>query len=243
MGGKIEQVKPEDTSFWHRKARFLWEVKSIWANDDQLGQNVEWGYELGEAMKPHDAARTSTTSIRCSPIGRNSTTAATTANWSGSRRNVTLRIALPFSRLSAHRLSLHPAILPRYFKRSSLRPSRRSHEEADHRSAIANRSVAVTCWTAGSIAHAAPPIVLSPAIPGDVNVTAKTVSIDAFQPDFDVYSWNTFIALNWPPGPDGNGDPKQTIGKNGDNDTVWEHYRDVSDVFLPGGARPTWNGP
>ena len=88
-----------------------------------------------------------------------------------------------------------------------------------------------------------PPIVLSSAIPGDVNVTAKTVSIEAFQPDFDVYSWNTFIALNWPPGPDGNGDPKKTLGSNGDNDTVWEHYRDVSDIFLPGGARPTWNGP
>src|SRR6185437_6277215 len=88
-----------------------------------------------------------------------------------------------------------------------------------------------------------PPIVLSPAIPGEVNVTAQTVSIDAFQPDFDVYSWNTFIALNWPPRPDGNADPKKTIGSNGDNDTVWEHYRDVSDIFLPGGARPTWNGP
>jgi len=88
-----------------------------------------------------------------------------------------------------------------------------------------------------------PPIVLSPVIPGDVNVTAQTVSIDAFQPDFDVYSWNTFIALNWPAGPDGNADPHQKIGQNGDNDTVWEHYRDVSDIFLPGGARPTWNGP
>jgi len=88
-----------------------------------------------------------------------------------------------------------------------------------------------------------PPIVLSPAIPGDVNVTATKVSIETFQPDFDVYSWNTFIALNWPPGPDGIGDPKQTIGQNGDNDTVWEHYRDVRDVFLPGGKRPTWSGP
>ena len=87
------------------------------------------------------------------------------------------------------------------------------------------------------------PIVLSPAIPGDVNVTAQTVSIEAFQPDFDVYSWNTFIALNWPPGPNGNADPSKKIGQNGDNDTVWEHYRDVSNIFLPGGARPTWNGP
>jgi len=88
-----------------------------------------------------------------------------------------------------------------------------------------------------------PPIVLSTMIPGDVNVTASTVSIPAFQPDFDVYSWNTFIALNWPAGADGNADPSQKIGQKGDNDTVWEHYRDVSDVFLPGGAQPTWNGP
>jgi hypothetical protein len=91
--------------------------------------------------------------------------------------------------------------------------------------------------------NAPPPIVLSPAIPGDVNVTAQTVSIEAFQPDFDVYSWNTFIALNWPPGPNGIGDPNQQIGQNGDNDTVWEHYRDVRDVFLPGGKKPTWTGP
>lgn len=54
MGGKIEKVKPEATAFWHRKARFLWEVKAIWANDDQLLQNVDWGYQLGEAMKPND---------------------------------------------------------------------------------------------------------------------------------------------------------------------------------------------
>ncbi|MFP5236440.1 MAG: FAD-binding oxidoreductase [Acidobacteriota bacterium] len=54
MGGKIEQVPPEGTSFWHRKARFLWEVKAIWANQDAMLQNVDWGYALGEAMRPHD---------------------------------------------------------------------------------------------------------------------------------------------------------------------------------------------
>jgi hypothetical protein len=82
---------------------------------------------------------------------------------------------------------------------------------------------------------APPPIVLSPAIPGDVNVTAKTISLDTLQPDFDVYSWNSFVALNWPVGAGGNADPGKTIGADGDNDTVWEHYRDVRDVFLPGG--------
>src|SRR5689334_3835480 len=88
-----------------------------------------------------------------------------------------------------------------------------------------------------------PPIVLSPVVPGDAFVTAQHVSIDTFQPDFDVYSWNTFIAINWPPKADGTPDPSKKPGQNGDNDTVWEHYRDVADVFLPGGAKPVWHGP
>jgi len=108
---------------------------------------------------------------------------------------------------------------------------------------LVTATIAVRLLATAKTQTGPPPIVLSPVIPGDVNVTAQTVSIDAFQPDFDVYSWNTFIALNWPAGPGGNADPNQKIGQNGDNDTVWEHYRDVSDIFLPGGAKPTWNGP
>lgn len=106
--------------------------------------------------------------------------------------------------------------------------------------------------TASTPAPAPPPtgpaIVLSPAIPGDAqfgslpkNATNEQKLL-AIQGDFDIFSWNSFIALNWPPGPDGNGDPKKTIGQDGDNDTVWEHYRDVADVFLPGGKPPTWKG-
>jgi hypothetical protein len=94
-----------------------------------------------------------------------------------------------------------------------------------------------------------PAIVLSSKIPGDAqfgnlppNATNEQKLL-AIQGDFDIYSWNTFIALNWPPLPNGNGDPSKTIGQNGDNDTVWEHYRDVSDIFLPGGKKPTYNGP
>lgn len=93
-----------------------------------------------------------------------------------------------------------------------------------------------------------PAIILSSSIPGDAQFgplppnPTNEQKLLAIQGDFDIYSWNTFIALNWPPGPDGNGDPKKTIGQNGDNDTVWEHYRDVADIFLPGGARPTYTG-
>lgn len=110
-------------------------------------------------------------------------------------------------------------------------------------------TTATTTTTTTSTAQPPPAIVLSANIPGDVQEGSIPPGSDRNQKfaiaqgDFDIYSWNTFIALNWPPGPDGKGDPKKTIGQNGDNDTVWEHYRDVADVFLPGGAVPTWNGP
>jgi hypothetical protein len=107
-----------------------------------------------------------------------------------------------------------------------------------------------TSTTTTSAPQAPPAIVLSSAIPGDAQFgslppnATNTEKLLAIQGDFDIYSWNTFIALNWPPGPDGNGDPKKTIGqsKSGDNDTVWEHYRDVADIFLPGGATPSYKG-
>jgi hypothetical protein len=84
--------------------------------------------------------------------------------------------------------------------------------------------------------------VLSSNIPGDATFGAlppnatNEQKLLAIQGDFDIYSWNTFIALNWPPGPDGNGDPNKTIGQNGDNDTVWEHYRDCG-RYLPARRR------
>jgi hypothetical protein len=109
--------------------------------------------------------------------------------------------------------------------------------------------VVMTPVTTTTTPAADPAIVLSPNIPGDAqfgklppNATNEEKLL-AIQGDFDIYSWNTFIALNWPPGPDGKGDPNKTIGQNGDNDTVWEHYRDVADIFLPGGAKPSYTGP
>lgn len=115
--------------------------------------------------------------------------------------------------------------------------------------AIAATTMIVMTAKTNTMAPADPAIVLSPAIPGDAQFgsippdATNEQKLLAIQGDFDIYSWNTFIALNWPPGPDGNGDPKKTIGQNGDNDTVWEHYRDVSDIFLPKGAKPSYEGP
>lgn len=114
---------------------------------------------------------------------------------------------------------------------------------------VAVMVVVMTPATTTMTPLADPAIVLSPAIPGDAQFgqlppnPTNEQKLLAIQGDFDIYSWNTFIALNWPPLPNGTGDPNKTIGQNGDNDTVWEHYRDVTDIFLPGGAKPSWNGP
>ena len=68
-----------------------------------------------------------------------------------------------------------------------------------------------------------PAIQISPNIPGDVTIGkfpgngTNEQKLLAFQGFFDIYSWNTFISLNWPPGPDGNGDPNKKIGQNGES--------------------------
>jgi hypothetical protein len=53
MGGKISENPPDKNSFAYRDARFLYEVKAIWKASDQIQQNVDWAYQLGEEMKPH----------------------------------------------------------------------------------------------------------------------------------------------------------------------------------------------
>jgi hypothetical protein len=87
----------------------------------------------------------------------------------------------------------------------------------------------------------APAIALSATIPGDAAFAPPFDSLANIQQDFDIFSWNSFIALNWPPGPGGTGDPAKTIGANGDNPTVWERYPDVDAIFLPNGATPAPN--
>ncbi|WP_440874197.1 hypothetical protein [Thalassotalea sp. PLHSN55] len=64
-----------------------------------------------------------------------------------------------------------------------------------------------------------------------------TVSLDALQHDFDVFSWQSFIALNWPANADGSPNNSIEIGTE-DANTVWQHYKESRDIFLPNGAKP-----
>src|SRR3990167_6749030 len=64
------------------------------------------------------------------------------------------------------------------------------------------------------------------------------------QQEFDLYSWQMFIALNWPAqaGQRGQPDCSAVIGDAGP--VVWQTYKDVEEIFLPGAANPgPWNRP
>lgn len=66
----------------------------------------------------------------------------------------------------------------------------------------------------------------------------------ANQQAFDLYSWQMFVALNWPAqtGQRGQPDCTKIIGAPGP--VVWQTYKDVEEIFLPGAANPgPWNNP
>lgn len=100
--------------------------------------------------------------------------------------------------------------------------------------------------SAGSVEPPPPPqapppsITLSASIPGDATFSPP-FDLASIQKDFDIFSWSSFIALSWPPGPGGTGDPAKMIGAQGDNPTVWEDYPDAGAIFLPNGAPPAPN--
>ena len=75
--------------------------------------------------------------------------------------------------------------------------------------------------------------VLSPNLPVDVTTPNPR------QGDFDTFSWQSFVALNWPALSNGTPDTSTTIGEDPNATPVWQFYYDPADVFLPGGAQPS----
>ncbi|KAF2406388.1 hypothetical protein SAMN04490179_4220 [Pseudomonas antarctica] len=66
----------------------------------------------------------------------------------------------------------------------------------------------------------------------------------ASQDQFDQYSWQLFIALNWPAQDGQRGTPNCSKQPGDSGYTVWQTYKTVSEIFLPGAANPgPWNSP
>jgi hypothetical protein len=98
----------------------------------------------------------------------------------------------------------------------------------------ANANAPTPLATTGPTPSSSP---LSPTIPGDADFSDNPATIQQIQHDFDVFSWQSFVALNWPL------DQSQTIGSapGGDNPTVWGTYIESYEVFLPDGQAPSWD--
>jgi hypothetical protein len=77
---------------------------------------------------------------------------------------------------------------------------------------------------------------LSPDIPFDLTFTGDG-SLEGLQHDFDVLSWDTFVALNWPAAANGQPDKNKLIGSQ-DASPVWQSWKEPYEIFLPGGAPP-----
>jgi hypothetical protein len=71
---------------------------------------------------------------------------------------------------------------------------------------------------------------------------AAAPAASASQTEFDTYSWQMFIALNWPAksGQRGVADCAKAFGSS--FDTVWRSYKFIGEIFLPDAENPgTWN--
>jgi hypothetical protein len=84
-----------------------------------------------------------------------------------------------------------------------------------------------------------PPGTLSSTIPHDANFSDNPQTLAVIQHDFDVFSWQSFVALNWPTASDGSADPNKIIGADGDGSVVWDGYKEPYEVFLPDGSQPS----
>lgn len=81
---------------------------------------------------------------------------------------------------------------------------------------------------------------LSPVIPLEITVTTPPAkpTLASLQRDFDVFSWQSFIALNWPANADGSPNTRLTIGQAPNDPVVWQSWRESRTIFLPEGKTP-----
>jgi cytochrome c len=104
------------------------------------------------------------------------------------------------------------------------------------------------CWRpAAAIALTGPtcgpvqPLQLSCHLPPDI---VPATDLNVRQRSADVFSWQEFIALNWPAVAGRAGQPDPSRSMAGQGTRVWETWKEEFEVFRPNGAPPEpWNAP
>lgn len=113
------------------------------------------------------------------------------------------------------------------------------HNRAFSRHPLSGFALLLKAMTAAVVVSPAlaDPIELSPVIPPAITFSGDA-SLAGLQDDFDVLSWQTFVALNWPADAQGQPIDGAVIGQDPQAAKVWDSWKLTTDVFLPGGAKP-----
>lgn len=91
-------------------------------------------------------------------------------------------------------------------------------------------------WLAtASLGQQAP--VISFNVPTDANISNSTTQ-GQLQADFDLFSWQSFVALNWPADPQQRGFPNTAAFIGDPGPVVWETFNEKYEVFQPGNPPP-----
>ena len=95
-----------------------------------------------------------------------------------------------------------------------------------------------------------PTPVISGNVPVSVRLPSSVQSSEQARPFFDYFSWESFIALNWPAEsgergvPTQPGNPTAFLSAGQGYPVVWGTYRDALDLYDSGNQRPpAWNSP
>lgn len=85
---------------------------------------------------------------------------------------------------------------------------------------------------------------LSCNVPTEVEGGLAQTNNNTIQRAADIFSWQQFIALNWPAAKDKRGEPAVDLAINAPGPRVWETWKEAYEVYLKNGAKPDdWNTP
>lgn len=99
-------------------------------------------------------------------------------------------------------------------------------------------AVPITAPTCGDLA----PPTLSCSAPADVQGALAQPNGNTVQRAANLFSWQQFIALNWPADARHRGEPDAKASLTSPGPRVWETWKETDEVYRPDGARPApWN--
>ena len=100
------------------------------------------------------------------------------------------------------------------------------------------RLIVLLAYTCNNLEIQAPNPVISWKVPTDVTGGLTGKDFDKIQAAVNLFTWETFVAINWPAllNYAGVPDTTKTIAATGPR--VWETWKEASEVYLPSGQKP-----